>query len=290
MDGRTMDVRKIGGARDTDQAHTVDKGTLYASTDATGRETAFRSRPAGDRFRASYQHIEARMKALAEADGTVYLPNPELAGPVDFIFILMEPSFGPWASSAIDAKAKVEGGLRNCLPGGPGLQTSVLHFCIRRYLCQPGQRYHITDISKGAMLGKDAAVDRIERWNRWYPLLLDELQLVAKPSARFFAVGGKVATYLANRGFPQFTPIIHYSPQAQAARSACIVGHEIEFERFKSTISLVDLRATAEEALNEMSVAPSVRKQSLAVFDWAHLYVSDRKLMFCYKLAFENHR
>ncbi len=45
MDGGTMDVREIGGVRETNKGHAVE-GTLYASTDATGRlETAFRRRP-----------------------------------------------------------------------------------------------------------------------------------------------------------------------------------------------------------------------------------------------------
>jgi hypothetical protein len=50
--------------------------------------------PTGDRFRASYEYLEARMKARSEADGDVFLPNPEPLGPVEYVFVCMEPSLG----------------------------------------------------------------------------------------------------------------------------------------------------------------------------------------------------
>jgi hypothetical protein len=34
-------------------------------------------------FKATYLDLEARMKVLAEADGDVFLPNPEPLGPVE---------------------------------------------------------------------------------------------------------------------------------------------------------------------------------------------------------------
>jgi hypothetical protein len=45
-------------------------------------------------YRAAYEGLEARMKALAEADGEVFWPNPEPLGRVDYIFVCMEPSLG----------------------------------------------------------------------------------------------------------------------------------------------------------------------------------------------------
>jgi hypothetical protein len=88
------------------------------------------------------------MKALAEADGDVFLPNSEPLGPVDYVFVCMEPSLGRWARSADEAKSKVDAGFRNFLPSD---EIAILHFCIREYLLEPAQRYHITDVSKGAM-------------------------------------------------------------------------------------------------------------------------------------------
>lgn len=66
----------------------------------------------------------------------------------------------------------------------------ILHFCIRQYLRGPTERYHTTDWSKGAMLVKRAGVARTDRYDRWYGLLVDEMNLVATPGAGMFAVGG----------------------------------------------------------------------------------------------------
>ena len=53
------------------------------------------------------------MKVLAEADGDVFLPNPEPLGPVEYVFVCMEPSLGRWARSLDEARSKVEAGFHN---------------------------------------------------------------------------------------------------------------------------------------------------------------------------------
>src|SRR5436190_8414128 len=100
-------------------------------------------------FRASYQRLEARMTRLAEADGDVFLPNPELSRPVEYLLIGMEPSLGRWARSREEADAKVKAGFRNFVSS---IEDFILHFCVRHYLCSGSETYHITDLSKGAML------------------------------------------------------------------------------------------------------------------------------------------
>lgn len=75
------------------------------------------------------------MKALAEADGDVCLPNPEPSGLVDYVFICMEPSLGGWAKNGDEARAKVAAGFRNFVYLDRG--TLALHFAIREYLCGP---------------------------------------------------------------------------------------------------------------------------------------------------------
>ncbi len=124
-----------------------------------------------ERFQAAYRELEARMKVLAEADGDVFLPNPEPSGPVEYVFVCMEPSLGRWARSADEARAKVKAGFRNFISS---IETIILHYCIRQYLCEPTEQYHITDLSKGAMLVKRAGVTRTQRYDRWYGLLLEE--------------------------------------------------------------------------------------------------------------------
>ena len=83
-------------------------------------------------FRAAYRELEARMKVLTETDGDVFLPNPAPVGPVEYVFICMEPSRGRWARSADEARSKVEAGFQNFLSS---IEDFILHFCIRQYLC-----------------------------------------------------------------------------------------------------------------------------------------------------------
>src|SRR6185436_10046184 len=152
-------------------------------------------------FRAAYHDLDARMKALAKAESDVYFPNPEPSGRVDYIFVCMEPSLGGgWAADPSKAKAAMEAGFRNFVNS---FEDFLLHFSIRRYLCNPGERYHVTDWSKGAMTTRAASVDRGQRYTRWYGLLLEELELVAKPEARLFAVGSEVARNLTKNAFPR---------------------------------------------------------------------------------------
>jgi len=198
-------------------------------------------------FRAAYRELEARMKALAEVDGDVFLPNPEPVRPVEYVFVCMEPSLGRWARSADEARSKVEAGFKNF---NSSLEDFILHFCIQQYLCEPTQRYHMTDLSKGAMLVERAGVARNQRYGRWYGLLVQELDLVAKPGAGIFAVGKAVAQHLKRRPFPRpLTQIIHYSGLATRARAAGIVGHEDDFEEFRSSVSLERVLATAADVL-----------------------------------------
>jgi hypothetical protein len=225
------------------------------------------------------------MKALAESDGDVFLPNPEPEGPARYVLICMEPSLGQWARSGEEGKAKVEAGFRNFLSS---LEDFILHFAVLHYLCKPGERYHITDMSKGAMVVNRAAVNRFERYNRWYPLLLEELQLVAAPDASIVAVGGAVAEHLALRGFQQpFTRIIHYSGQAGPARNAAVVGQEGSFQAFSHSLSLDAVLTTAEEVLKAARVPAAFRDETLTRLMRRQLTTSRKKLMFSYKVTFD---
>jgi hypothetical protein len=236
-------------------------------------------------FRAAYRELEMRMKVLAEADGDVYLPNPEPLGPVDYIFVCMEPSLGRWARSADEARSKVKAGFRNFIAS---IETSILHFCIRQYLCEPTQRYHITDLSKGAMLVKRAGVARTQRYDRWYGLLVEELDLVASSRARIFAVGNAVAQHLERRAFPRpFIRVPHYSGVAARARSAGIVGREDSFEKFRGSVSLERVLATAEAVLMASAVPASLRDETLAQLANSQLSESRQQLIFNYKRTFE---
>jgi hypothetical protein len=196
------------------------------------------------------------MKDLADADGDVFLPNPEPAGPVEHVFICMEPSLRWWSRDAEDAKAKIAAGFRNFVFLDHG--TLSLHFAIREYLCGPGERYYLTDISKGVMAVKRAGIDRTKRWDRWYPLLLDELNLVARPGAHTFAVGEVVDGFLSDNSLSSrltktihYSSVMHYSPVNVAHRKKRIAGHEADFKEFKRSLSIDRVLAIANDEMTE---------------------------------------
>lgn len=243
-------------------------------------------------FHKAYRELEERMKALAEADGDVFLPNPEPLGTVQYVLICMEPSLGWWARSADHARSRaeharsrVEAGFRNFLFS---IEDFILHFCVRRYLCGPAERYHITDFSKGAMLVKHAGLARAQRYEKWYALLQEEIDLCASPSAGIVAVGKDVSRHLAQRGFRRpFTQVIHYSGQAGLARRAAIVGREDSFQALSGSVSLEDVVATAEDLLKAAHVPSEIRDVTLSRLAKSQLTTSRQQLIFIYKVAFE---
>jgi hypothetical protein len=239
-------------------------------------------------FHDKYRELEERMKALAESEGDVFLPNTDPKGPVQYILICMEPSLGRWACSVDEARSKVEAGFRNFLFS---VEDFILHFCVRRYLCKTEERYHITDVSKGAMLVKRADRTRVERYDRWYPLLLEEIDLVAYPNAGIVTVGNVVSKHLAQRVFPRsFTQVIHYSGQAGPARNAGIAGREDSFHAFKESVLLEDVVLTAEEVLRASRVPADIYDDTLARLARSQLTTSRKKLIFNYKVAFGSMR
>ena len=116
-----------------------------------------------------YRQLEEQMRKLAKADGDVYLPNVEPLHPVDFIFICLEPSLGRWAKTREEANSKISSGFRNFIDS---IDDMILHHSIRTYLCREDQSYHLTDVSKGAMLVEKANMDRKLRYAKWHDLLM----------------------------------------------------------------------------------------------------------------------
>lgn len=238
-------------------------------------------------FQDAYQELEKQMDLLAETDKAAFLPNPAPEGPVNYVLICMEPSLGRWASSVEDAKARVKEGFRNFLPSD---ETSILHFCIRHYLCRLGERYHITDLSKGAMSVADAKNGREKRYHKWFELLKKEIDLVGNPNARIIAVGKKVSEFLGKQQAfrPPVTEVIHYSGLAGNARIKGIMGKDVKFQAFKNSVSHDDLVATAKDVLVTAGVPIEIQEETLSRLKNFKLTDSRRKLIFNYKEKFES--
>ncbi len=236
-------------------------------------------------FEQAYNKIEVRMRRLAKRKGEIYVPNIVPHGSVDYIFICMEPSLGEWARNCDEAGSRLKAGFRNFLDG---YNTMILHYAIRNYLCRNNQRYHITDLSKGAMLVRDADADRTARYKRWYPLLLEEIDLVASANARVFAVGTHVAGFLKSREFPrEATLLIHYSGNAVSHWNRVVQEHEQDFKLFQSTVTQEDFLDNAKDVIKSSRVPYVIGERALGRLHKGNLTISRLKLMFNYKLIFD---
>ena len=224
------------------------------------------------------------MKSLAEADGDIFLPNPAPSGPVDYALVCMEPSLGRWATTPKLASERIAAGFRNFIYS---LEDFILHYCESRYPCDKGQRYFLTDVSKGAMLVHRAGNERAERYNRWHNLLTDELELLLRPYGRVIAVGSAVSKHFRDRGLRDFSTIMHFSRQAATGRNAAIAGREEEFEAYREEVTLRDVVDNAEHYMSACGIPASIQAQTLARLSATALTDSRRKLMFAYKAAFE---
>jgi hypothetical protein len=236
-------------------------------------------------FEQAYNKIEVRMRRLAKRNGEIYVPNIVPHGPVDYIFICMEPSLGEWARNRDEAKSRLNAGFRNFLDG---FNTMILHYTIRNYLCRNNQRYHITDLSKGAMLVRDADADRTARYKRWYPLLLEEIDLVASANAIVFAVGSHVAQFLEKQNFHRpTTRLIHYSGTAVRHWDTVVREHKKNFKLFQSSVTQEDFLDTAKDVIESSRVPYVISERALGRLHRGNLTISRLKLMFNYKLIFD---
>ena len=193
--------------------------------------------------KAAYRNLEQRFRDQVLMDRAhaiervvqdwgVYLPCVEPESQVDYVLVGMEPSSG-WYKSIEHGEQRVAEGFRNF--HGPrdkeerlALYTrkdrlSFFILSIEHYLRQPGEKtYHLTDIAKGAMSGEVADLDRERRYREWYPLLLEEIEMVGKPGAPVVAIGRDVENFLNRRDLKGMTgrpfyAIPHYSFNASAS-------------------------------------------------------------------------
>ena len=220
-----------------------------------------------------YERLEKRFREQVHADNSdhgcesIYLPNVTPSASPDYIFVAMEPSLGPWAKNLEEAQQKIDSGFRNFAG------DHLLHFCIRNYLCQEGEAYHLTDISKGAMVVNDAGANREKRYNRWYPLLLAEIDAVGGSQAKVISIGKAAGDFLTSKGLETHVgTILHFSGQATLHREKVVIGREQDFLKFARTADSLWL-SYQNPRLDDAK--PGV------------LSDSKKKLMFTYKLKFE---
>ena len=175
-------------------------------------------------FDEAYRNLEEKFRQQVEEDKnlrstfkveSIYLPNMAPTAPVDYVLIGMEPSLGNWARAADPnqredvARHKIEKGFRNFC------RVWMLHYSVQNWLCDKEETYYVTDLAKGAMLSKERGAGSEEKYMRWYPLLEEEIGLVAKPEAKIISIGNKVGLFLSKQAvYSHACTIPHYSPQA----------------------------------------------------------------------------
>jgi len=132
-----------------------------------------------------------------------------------------------------------------------------------------------------------ANIDRDARYARWYKLLKQEIEVVAKPGASFVAVGKVVERELRRLGFAEpFTTVLHYSGQAAWARKAAIDGQEAEFRSFAKSVSLQDILETVKWLLSENDSPTELTQEAIERVRRVKFTESRKMLLFSYRKAF----
>ena len=242
-------------------------------------------------FGERYGSLEEKFRKQIDEDndrsgvGSCFLPNIAPDGPVDYVLIAMEPSFG--------------GGSGEQPPGDEhspknfsgSLQDFILHFCIKEYLCKGERSYYLTDLSKGAMPVRLAETDRQRRYETWFPLLCEELNLVAQTNAKIVAIGNEVDGFLRRQNLPRSLAgkIIHYSHKAAGFWRRMPGLYPERFEEFLATACWADMERTIKRVMTDGQMGSAAIKDTLGRLRGGSGLTEPRKmLMFTYMMQFES--
>ena len=249
-------------------------------------------------FEDEYEGLEEEFRRQVESDNghfggrkSVYLPNIRPKDRVDFVLIGKHPSCS-FASSLDEAREKIASNFQNF---AYSFEDFLLHHCTREHLCQGRPSYYITDLAKGAMpIGLDEK-EKQERYKRWFPLLLQELQLVAKPGATLIALEGKVNNFLSKKIQRELlnghavTALLSFSKTVRDnQRKAFSECYPELYHEFASSIQLSGIENTAQDVMQGTQmwefIDETVKKR---IRGGVGLSESRKKLAFTYKVSFE---
>ena len=210
-----------------------------------------------DPFLEQYENLQSQWRQLAKGCCRHFLHYLAPRAPADFVLVGKMTSI-----SEKHAAETPPGKFPDVPPPGYNLMLSmgdlILNYGAHRHLCQPGERYYLTDLGKGAVPPKYAKGKLLmQEFAAWYPMLLDELALVAKPGATVIPIGSATGTFLhAQPSFPYrlTTPILHWSTAAVSAAKMASSFFPGEWNKYRRSTSWEDLRASTEEILTEASL------------------------------------
>ena len=237
-------------------------------------------------FSEQYAALECKFKEQVKKDNedfgieSCFLANVAPKAQVDYVIVAMEPSRPANIDSIKNFAVSVE--------------DFILHFCVNKYLCKGEceRTYHLTDLSKGAMLVSDASSSpalRYERYKRWYPLLCEEIELVARPNAPIIPVGYVVRDFLCVQKTPRLEDeILHYSQSAASHRPKMKRCYPDRYAKFKDTVDMSHIEATVKRVMEGAELGPGEPEKTLKRLQRGKKLTKSRKqLMFTYKCQFE---
>ena len=242
-------------------------------------------------FSEKYAALECEFKEQVARDNvelgikSSYVHNFIPTGPVDYVLIAMEPSTGvPGRKDRKDPDQTA----RNF---AWSVEDFILHYCIREYLCRDGETYHLTDLAKGGMSTRLAGKERQRRYERWYPILKRELQLLTKPKGtRVIAIGKVVADFLKEKPVcERMERILHYARTAARYRDPGIERWRVQFPQFSRSVDKDAFQGSIEEVLHDAGMDSYIPYRPEGGKSYG-LTESRKKLMFLYKNRFSELR
>ena len=193
-------------------------------------------------FSEKYGELEHGFQEQVERDNTElgiessYLPNFVPLGRVDYVLIAMEPSTGvPGKYRKYSSQMA-----RNF---SWSVEDFIFHYSIREYLCQ-----------KSAMTIDDAKKHRQRRYERWYPLLEKELQLLTKPEGtRVIAVGNEVTGFFKKKPLGErMEKVRHYSRLALSSIDKAIQRWHKQFPEFSRSVDNNVFKKAFEKSIKDV--------------------------------------
>ena len=211
--------------------------------------------------RERYAKLQSGWRQLAKDHGHHYLKYLAPRAPVDFVLVAKMTSI-----REKDAAETRPGEYPDIPAPGYNLLASIgdliLNHAAYRHLCWPGERYYVTDLGKCAVPAKyvKGHVQQGE-FEAWYPMLLEELELVAKPEATVIPVGSATADFLNARcDFPYRVtmPVLHWSGAAVSAAKMASSLFPREWDEYRRKTSWEDVRGSIEEIFIEAGLGKYV--------------------------------
>jgi hypothetical protein len=232
-------------------------------------------------FVERYDALQNQWRELAVAHEHHYLEYLAPRGPVDFVLVAKMTS--------ISKKEAAETPPGEHPADGYNLHVSlgdlILNYGAHRHLCKPGERFYLTDLGKCALPAKDAKGKREQgEFAAWYPMLLEEIELVAKPDATVIPVSSTTGNFLKGRPdfpYPLAEPILHWSMAAGAAAKMASSFFPQEWTQFRQSTGREELWQSVKEILSEAGLdehLDCVRDRIMDKFRDIHLHY-----MFTYK-------